>query len=294
MLYIDINMKNIIRKMLWNKIEVSDTVSHIACHRLTGSISTRLHTHDFVELFWGVSGEAVQELNGVTSKVTAHELFFIRAGDIHNLSVSGSRSYIFNNLAFRQEILQELAQRYDSEILRRWNSNGKQPIKYRLTQPLFQWLNSVVKDIFNHRTSRLVLDYFLINLVYELEKEQETPFENCPEWLNQACTAVFRPDNFRQGPPVLARLTGYTQEHVARELKKYTGKTPTDIVNEARLQHAAMLLITSPLSISDIAEECGFTSLSYFFAAFKRRFGTAPRQYRLKTMSNTFITDDKA
>lgn len=284
MLYIDIMTTNIAKKMLWNEIEVPDTVSHIACHRLNSSVSTTLHTHDFTELFWGIHGDAVHEINGITSKVDSHELFFIRAGDVHNLSVSGSGIYIFNNLAFRNTVLEELNARYNSQILQQWASRGTQAIKYRLTQPLFQWLNAAVTDVFSHRTSRLVLDYFLINLIYELEKQQKTPFENCPAWLNQACIEVFKPETFKFGASVFAKLTGYTQEHVARELKKYTGKTPTEIINEARLQHAAMLLITSARSISDISEECGFESLSYFFAAFKRRFGATPRGYRVKNL----------
>ena len=271
--------------MLWNEIEVQGTISHIACHRMNGGKLTQMHTHDFAELFWGISGKAVHEINGNISTVTAQELFFIHPDDVHNISVSTSGNYIFDNLAFRREVLDELDQRYNSKILKQWNSGDSQIIKYRLTQPLFQWLNAKVTDVFNHKTSRLVLDYFLINLIYELEKQEEkTSLGNCPEWLNNACLEVFKPANFKLGAPAFAKLTGYTQEHVARELKKYTGKTPTEIVNEARLQHAAMRLITSSQSIIGICGECGFESISYFFAVFKRRFGITPRKYRSKNL----------
>ncbi len=268
--------------MLWDKIATADTVSHIACYRMINGNSTRMHSHDFVELFWGIEGHANHEINGTTSVIGEKELFFIRSEDIHNIYIAGNGNYCLNNLAFHRDIINELSQRYESTILDRWNSREeKTVIKYQLTQPLFQWLNAKVRDVFSYRHSRLTLDFFLINLIYELEKQEKSPFpENCPEWLNKVYREAFKPEVFRQGPMIFSKLSGYTQEHVARELKKYTAKTPTEILNEARLQHSAMLLITSSDSISDISYDCGYQSLSYFFSAFKRRFGTTPRHYR--------------
>lgn len=270
--------------MLWDKIETADTVSHIACHRLINGNSTRMHSHDFVELFWGIEGHANHEINGTASVIGEKELFFIRPEDIHNIYIARNGNYCFNNLAFRHDIIKELGQRYESAILSLWSSKrNKNVIRHKLTEPLYQWLNAKVRDVFSHRQSRLALDFFLINLIYELEKQEKSPFpENCPDLLNRVCREVAKPENFKRGASVFSKLSGYTQEHIARELKKYTGRTPTEILNEARLQHAAMLLITSLDSICEISYDCGFQSLSYFFSAFKRRFGITPRHYRNK------------
>ena len=274
-----------IKTMRWGEIENSTTISHIACHRMAGGMSTRLHTHDFAELFWGISGHATHEIGGKVFPIGQQELFFIHPDDVHNISIANGGKYIFTNLAFRPDGLYDLSRRYNSSILEQWATEGHVPVKYHLPAPLFHWLNERVKDVFKHRESRLVLDAFLINLIYELEKQHFQPLaENCPEWLSHACNEVLKPGNFRYGPVAFSRLTGYTQEYVARELKKYTGKTPTEIVNEARLQHAATLLMTTSDSINDISEACGFDSLSYFFAAFKRQFGTTPRRYRSRNL----------
>lgn len=270
--------------MRWGEIESAETISHIACHRLLNGNSTKIHSHDFVELFWGINGHAKHEINGCSSIIGEKELFFIRPNDIHNISTVGNGNYTFNNLAFRSEIINELCQRYESTILTHWSSKDeKNTIRYQLTQPLFQWLNAKVRDVFSYRHSRLTLDFFLINLIYELEKQEKSPFpENCPEWLNRVYREAFKPEVFRHGPAIFSKMSGYTQEHVARELKKYTGKTPTEILSEAKLQHSAMLLITSMDSIISISESCGYQSLSYFFSAFKRRFGITPLHYRNK------------
>jgi AraC-like DNA-binding protein len=65
-----------------------------------------------------------------------------------------------------------------------------------------------------------------------------------------------------------------------RQFLRYTGKTFVAFVNDARLAQAHQMLAQSTRSITEIAYESGFGSLSHFNAAFRRRFGAAPRQER--------------
>ena len=85
----------------------------------------------------------------------------------------------------------------------------------------------------------------------------------------------------KRGVRALFELAGRTPEHVARTLKKHTGKTPTDLVNEARMAYASGQLQTTTREILDIAMESGFSSLSHFYALFRRTFGLSPHRYRL-------------
>ncbi|MGH2559654.1 MAG: helix-turn-helix domain-containing protein, partial [Thermomicrobiales bacterium] len=52
-------------------------------------------------------------------------------------------------------------------------------------------------------------------------------------------------------------------------------------VNDLRLERAALLLRTTTQEITEIAAECGFDSLSYFYRLFGRRFGASPRAFRV-------------
>jgi AraC-like DNA-binding protein len=65
-----------------------------------------------------------------------------------------------------------------------------------------------------------------------------------------------------------------------RQFLRYTGKTFVAFVNDARLAQAHQMLAQSARSITEIAYASGFGSLSHFNAAFRRRFGAAPRQER--------------
>lgn len=65
-----------------------------------------------------------------------------------------------------------------------------------------------------------------------------------------------------------------------RKTKNVTGYTPNDILRTMRLHHAAKLLSTSELNISDICHKCGFNNPSYFTRAFRDLYNMTPKEYR--------------
>lgn len=78
----------------------------------------------------------------------------------------------------------------------------------------------------------------------------------------------------------LARQQGLTPRHVQRRFKAATGKNLQQTLLEIRLEKARSLLRDTPLSISEIAMETGFTDLNRFPGYFRRRYGCTPRDYR--------------
>lgn len=73
---------------------------------------------------------------------------------------------------------------------------------------------------------------------------------------------------------------GMSRTQVFRKLKALTGKSATSFIRSIRLQKGKKLLQTTDLSISDIAYDVGFTSLSYFSTAFMEEFGKRPSSLR--------------
>lgn len=59
-----------------------------------------------------------------------------------------------------------------------------------------------------------------------------------------------------------------------------------EYVNELRLNHSAHLLQTTNLSIKEIAAKSGFSSVSYFGAQFKKKYGVSPSAYRGRLKEN--------
>lgn len=78
----------------------------------------------------------------------------------------------------------------------------------------------------------------------------------------------------------LARQQGLTSRHLQRRFKAATGKTLQEALLEIRLEHARELLRDTPLTISEIAMDCGFTDLNRFPGYFRRKYGFTPRAFR--------------
>lgn len=67
---------------------------------------------------------------------------------------------------------------------------------------------------------------------------------------------------------------------LSREIRRRTGRTFTELVQERRLSQAAWMLRNTNQRVSDIALSVGYENLSYFYRIFTRRFGVSPKKYR--------------
>jgi AraC-like DNA-binding protein len=68
--------------------------------------------------------------------------------------------------------------------------------------------------------------------------------------------------------------------HCQRLFRVAMGCSPSEYLTELRLRRAATLLASTNLSVSEIALEVGYLSLSHFSRVFRERFGKTPRAFR--------------
>lgn len=85
-------------------------------------------------------------------------------------------------------------------------------------------------------------------------------------------------DNDIYGPPFLARNLGISESHLYKKLKSSTGKSTALFIRSIRLEKAKELLLTTELSISEVALKTGFKNISWFSRAFKKEFGFSPSE----------------
>jgi AraC-like DNA-binding protein len=78
----------------------------------------------------------------------------------------------------------------------------------------------------------------------------------------------------------LARDAGRSLSTFKRRFRAMTGQSPATWLRERRLERARILLQTTDRSVTDVALEVGFASLSHFVHAFRRRFRQTPQGVR--------------
>lgn len=78
----------------------------------------------------------------------------------------------------------------------------------------------------------------------------------------------------------VSKVVNMPEVSFSRFIKKRTGKTFVDSLNEIRLGHASRMLIDTTHTIAEVAYKCGFNNLSYFNRIFKKKNGCTPREFR--------------
>lgn len=76
----------------------------------------------------------------------------------------------------------------------------------------------------------------------------------------------------------IGRELGMSRVQLYRKLKQLTNFSPVELLRQMRLKRAASLLVSSDLSVSEIAYEVGFSSPSYFTKCYKEEFGVSPSE----------------
>jgi AraC-like DNA-binding protein len=87
----------------------------------------------------------------------------------------------------------------------------------------------------------------------------------------------------------VARLVSMTEVSFSRFMKKRTGNTFIDSLNEIRLGHASRMLIDTTHSISEISYHCGFNNISNFNRIFKKKKTCTPKEFRENFNSGTRV-----
>ena len=105
------------------------------------------------------------------------------------------------------------------------------------------------------------------------EQKEELPITAAVEYIR---ANVGKPITLEELADI-AKLSPYYFSHM---FKRETGFAPMEYVINTRIEHAKTLLLTTSMSISEIAEEVGYSSSGSLINLFVKKVGSSPGQYR--------------
>ncbi len=104
-------------------------------------------------------------------------------------------------------------------------------------------------------------------------KEHTEKFMSVCSYIHEHCTEDLCLDD-------VAALTGFSKYHFTRLFKNFTGVSFYKYLNKKRIEHAEKLLVDPALSITEVALQSGFSSLSAFIRMFKLIKDCTPTEFR--------------
>ena len=94
--------------------------------------------------------------------------------------------------------------------------------------------------------------------------------------------AHFINDHFRQQITAkdIAAAAGFSPNYLSRKFREAAGIGVHEYLVFIRLRNAAYELVSTDLTVTQIALHCGFSDSNYFKDVFKKKYGMTPREYR--------------
>ena len=86
----------------------------------------------------------------------------------------------------------------------------------------------------------------------------------------------------RRAPSLTALAARHrvTLSYISRLVKRATGRSWTELLQEKRLMRADELLLRTRLPVSEIMNLVGYNNSSYFYRLYTQRFGLSPKMRR--------------
>lgn len=255
----------------------------------TFSVNTKAfsqpHSHDFYEITLVTSGNIEHHINGSVQILPCNTMTFIRPADSHFFKGADQEAFEYVNLAFTQKtmrlLLQYLDNSFDMESFDKapmppsTRLNPSDTIAVRQSIEKLSLYTSMDKDkkkaYFLLLTAELFFKYF--QNVCEGKKVQ-------PAWFGELLQSINEPGYFCEGISCLERLSGRGLPYISRLFKEKLQTTPTDYINDLRLNYCANRLVHSDAAIIDISMDAGFNNLSHFYHLFKDKYHMSPNKYR--------------
>ena len=259
-----------------------------------------LHRHVNAEVMYVFSGECVVDVEPDGEAAFAHpmragDFIFLNARVRHRLSVDGDAQCTMLNVEFTlapAEGMFTLAQlRAGSPDYAWFVALGRDwCVGSDLRGELFKAMDAVVSGLETDRDATALRHAEMAILLMQLSRAVREGLQKPGATLYVRRAAGFirqshtRPLSLKQ----VAAKVGISQGHLAWLFRAETGQTIAGYIARVRIDHAAVLLERSRLSVTDIAAQVGFNTRQQFGVAFKRRYGLTPGEYRIKRRSNSY------
>ena len=256
-------------------------VHHISASEKILRGKTDPHFHEFFEIELITEGNGRHEINGNEKELKKGSIYFLPPGNFHRIFCTPELNVI--NIMFDESIISSELQAKlldsNASLCAVLNEEELSDV-IALAKQLIEEINA--PDNYTAHYSANLLDCILIKIMRKAEVLPFSDIKGRYEAINTAINYLYK--NFKDAPTLdeLAKNCGYSPNYFRKLFIELTGKCYTDFVNALKVSYAKVLLASNNMTVSEIAFDCGFTSLSNFYRVFHNETGHSPLEYRNK------------
>ena len=258
---------------------------------------TYAHMHSYIEMIFCTRGNFEIWLNGKYFEFTEGDLVIINSMELHRIYSPSDIGGEYICIRFLPEILYtSTTSAFDFKFVLPFllNSSKHQRI----------FTNKEIEDTYIPALLReLITEYF--NKEYGYELALKTCISRIFLWITRYWNSLdvnLAPDSSINVEMIetiqkaidyisknysdyikayeVAGICNLSYSYFSRIFKQYMKKSFSEYLNYVRIINAEKLLISTDMSMTDIAAECGFATSSYFIQQFRQFRGISPKQFK--------------
>lgn len=251
------------------------------------------HWHDEVEVLVLCSGTLLLELPGQRHEIRAGEGAFINAGVLQAATGMTAEACELHSLVFHPSLIagateSAVEQRYVRPLL---ECSALPAIHFQADNP---WQREALRSVAEAFAAfeagaygyellvREKLSHLWLLIVRNNEEQLRRESAASVDLSRMKDMLSFIHEGYGRSISLkdIASAAAISERECLRCFKRTIGQTPMKYLLSHRISVAADLLKSTPLSITEIGQRCGFESPSYFSLLFKNRMEMSPREYR--------------
>jgi AraC-like DNA-binding protein len=256
----------------------------IQVHREKPARAVPLHWHPGPELIYSLNKNIVVIIDGKRVPVKAGEFALISSYALHAVEPDSNNTPAQDvlSIAFQARYLERMLPHLRSSAIDRDAISADQLAREQICSDC-RLLHKQIENCTDFFEINRLLFSILQNIYGNFYIGLQTNDIEHLNMRNKMMEVLAYIDQNYQEPLTTQSLAdhfGYTREYFCRIFKQYGGQTFKQYLTELRLTIATQELVSSSLSIGEIAMEVGFPDEKSFFSAFKREHQITPAQYR--------------
>lgn len=246
-------------------------------------IDVNPHWHECIEILYMLEGTAIQQVNDRYFSVDRHDLIILNQGDIHSTVCERGDNVKILVVKFLPDVLGNIhSSIFESKYILVFLNNRRNQVYHiadtiKNSTEIHYLMMGIYKEFVNQDTGYeiFIKGYIyqliaclirndILNIYQPLIKERE--LEKLDGLLKYIESHYKEDINLEKAANIL-NLSYY---YASRFFKRVTGSSFKEYLDFVRICEAEKLLLSSNMSISQVAYEVGFSNVSSFNRVFKR------------------------
>lgn len=255
------------------------------------------HKHNYIEMIYMCSGSTTHIVNGTTITLNCGELLILSQNAVQEILPASKEDIALNFIILPEFFDQSLSMMGTEKNLIRdfiigclkFSTSSLPFLHFKVSSvlPIQNLVENLAWTIVNNIQNKRLMNQITMGLLFLQLMNHTDKIDVGKNSYDQEILMVvlqYIEEHYKDGElTLLAAQTGCELTYLSKLIKKITGSTYTELVQQKRLNQACYLLKTTRLPIIDISLSVGYDNFSYFHRLFKQTYGVSPRTYRITT-----------